>query len=352
MRGKVTLEEGFERAGMEEKSRKEALMYIVSSRREDYVRQISDIHDLRLKVSNENGVGYTVVQLTTTGIQAITDKAEAERIATLTNDWCASQLEGHRDRIGAWACLSMHDPVQASQELRRCVEELGFVGALTCNYQHAGEDGQSILFYDQPEYDVWKTVTELDVPFYMHPSAPTGVIFDKLYKDRPFLIGPPLSFANDVSLHVMGMISNGIFDRFPTLKLVMGHMGEHIPLDFWRIDHWFRDIKAPIAKDQGKVFCKHSIYHYFRNNIWITTSGHFSTITLKYIVDQIGPERVMFSIDHPYEKIEDGYQWWGNDKEAVVEAVGGIENYHKVGRDNAAKLLKLGSFYICDVPVE
>ncbi|OJJ89206.1 amidohydrolase family protein [Aspergillus glaucus CBS 516.65] len=266
------------------------------------MRQINDIHDEHLRLSNEHGIGYTVVSLTVPGIQGITDKAEAEKTAAETNNWVAGQIRDHRDRLSAFACLSMHDPVQAGEELRRCVNELGFHGALLCDFQHAGPNGETYLFYDQPQYDsFWKVLTDLDVSLYIHPAAPADVIYENLYRERLYLIGPPLSFANGVNLHTLGLITNGVFDRFPTAKVIIGHDGEHIPFDFWRINHWFEGVKKPIAQQAGDVMCKKSIYDYFKENIWITTSGHFSTRTLKYVVEEIGADRVLFSTFNIYQ---------------------------------------------------
>lgn len=351
MLGKIVLEEAYERPGMQQKSQHEASLYIAAGDRDRYMRQINDIHDERLRLSNEHGIGYTVVSLTAPGIQGITDKAEAEKTATETNNWVAGQIRDHRDRLGAFACLSMHDPVQAGEELRRCVNELGFRGALLCDFQHARPNGETYLFYDQPQYDsFWKVLTDLDVPLYIHPSAPADVIYEKLYRERLYLIGPPLSFANGVNLHTLSLITNGVFDRFPTAKVIIGHDGEHIPFDFWRINHWFEDVKKPIAQQAGDFMCK-SIYDYFKENIWITTSGHFSTRTLKYVVEEIGADRVLFSVDYPYERIEDGCGWWDDDAKAIQEAVGGVDAYRRIGRDNAKRLLGLGDFHDSSAPV-
>jgi 2,3-dihydroxybenzoate decarboxylase len=160
------------------------------------------------------------------GIQGIADKTVAEKTATLMNNWIAEHIKEHRDHLGAFACLSMHDPVQAGQELRRCVRELGFHGLLLCDSQHAGPNGETYLFYGQPQYDAfWKVLTELDVALYIHTAAPADVILEKLYSQRPFLIGQPLSFANGVRLHTLCLISNGMFDRFPASKVIIGHAG-------------------------------------------------------------------------------------------------------------------------------
>lgn len=141
--------------------------------------------------------------------------------------------------------LSMHNPQEAADELRRTVTRYGFKGALVNDTQRAGADGEDYVFYDQPEWDVfWQTLVELDVPLYLHPRNPTGIVFEKLWKDRQWLIGPPLSFAVGVSLHALGMVTNGVFDRNPKAQVILGHLGEHIPFDMWRINHWF-EVRLP-----------------------------------------------------------------------------------------------------------
>lgn len=340
-------------AGMEIKSQREAALYIHPNDRQRYMEAISDINEKRVKLADEHGIGYTILSLTVPGIQGISDQAEAERRATEVNNWVAEKIKTKPDKLGAFACLSMHDPVQAGRELTRCVKELGFHGALLCDFQHAGPSGETYLFYDQPRYDAfWKVLEELDVPLYIHPAAPADVIYEKLYAQRKFLVGPPLSFANGVNLHLMGLVINGVFDRFPRAKVIVGHLGEHIPFDFWRINHWIEDVERPLAQEQGyDRICQNTIYHYFKKNIWVTTSGHFSTQSLKFVVDAIGADRVLFSVDYPYETIENCSAWWDGNAEEVKAAVGGVENYEKIGRGNAKALLKLGKYHDSEAPV-
>lgn len=352
MKGKIALEEAYEVAGNEKKSQREADLYIAPKDQERYLRQISDINKERIELSDKYGIGYTIISLTVPGIQGIADEVAANKRATEVNDWAYSQVKDHPDKLGAFACLSMHDPAQAAGELRRCVTKYGFHGALVNDFQHSGPNGDDYKFYDQPEYDVfWKEVQDLDVPVYIHPAAPSGVIMDKLYVQRRYLIGPPLSFANGVSLHLLGIITNGVFDRFPNLKIIVGHYGEHIPFDFWRINHWFEDVKKPLAVKQNGVMCKKTIYDYFKKNIWITTSGHFSTETLKFCYDYLGPERILFSVDYPYETIANCSSWFDGHAKEIQAAVGGVENYEKIGRENAKRLLKINKYSECDAPV-
>ncbi|KAI9839003.1 MAG: hypothetical protein M1819_004211 [Sarea resinae] len=352
MLGKIALEEAFDLPGQGEKDKREADLWIAPDDQERYLRQIVDINSERVRLADEHGIGYTIVSHTVPGIQGIADQAAAEKKATEVNNYVAEKIKAHPDKLGAFAALSLHDPAQAAKELRRAVRELGFHGALVNDYQHAGPKGETYLFYDQPAYDVfWETVQDLDVPVYIHPASPQGVLYEQLYAQRKFLVGPPLSFANGVSLHLLGLIINGVFDRFPRLKVIVGHLGEHIPFDFWRINHWFEDKKKKLAAKEGKWVWQKTIYDYFKRNIWVTTSGHFSTITLKYVADQIGVDRILFSVDYPYETIEDGCTWFDGDAAAIKEALGGVDGYRLVGRDNAKKVLKLDKYHDADALV-
>ncbi|KAE8355284.1 amidohydrolase 2 [Aspergillus coremiiformis] len=352
MLGKIALEEAYELPSKVDQSHDQAARYIAPNDLDRYLRQIKSITDERLAISNAHGIGYTVVSLTVPGIQGISSQPDAEHHATEVNNYIWNQIKSHRDRLGAFAALSMHDPVQAGEELRRCVTELGFHGALLNDIQHAGPDGETYLFYDQPEYDAfWKVAVELDVPVYIHPAAPQGQYYRQQYAGRKYLVGPPLSFANGVSLHLLGLLTSGVFDRFPNLKVIVGHLGERIPFDFWRIHHWLEDVEKPLAVQAGDRMCERDICYYFKNNIWVTTSGHFSTPTLKYVCDYLGPERILFSVDYPYETIENGCGWWDGDAEEIMKALGGKDGYLKVGRENAKRLLKLGEFHDSDAPV-
>lgn len=133
--------------------------------------------------------------------------------------------------------------------------------------QRAGPDGDDLIFYDTPEWDVFfKTLTDLDVPMYIHPRLPTGTIYNKFWADRKFLMGPPLSVSNGVSLHILGMITNAVFDRNPKLQVIIGHFGEHIPADMWRINHWFEVpwTREDLPEDDAQVLCREHLDHYLR----------------------------------------------------------------------------------------
>ncbi|KAJ1730692.1 hypothetical protein H4S06_000181 [Coemansia sp. BCRC 34490] len=349
MRGKVSFEEAYEIPDLANSSREQAALYIAPKDLDRYLSEIKSPTGGRLDISNKNGIGYTIYSLTVPGVQGIPEKAKAEKHATDANNWIHNEIKDHRDRMGAFAALSMHDPAQAGQELERCVKQLGFHGALLNNWQRAGPDGETYILYDDPSFDVfWQKCIELDVPVYLHPSAASGKVYDTFYKDRRYLIGPPISFAQDVALHTMGLITNGVFDRNPKLKLILGHLGERIPYDLWRTNHWLEDVERPLADSRGDTMSRKPLLHYFKNNIYITTSGHFSTETVKYVCDYIGADRILFSVDSPYEKVEAGAGWYDKDQENLTKALGGPQQYLDVGRENAKKLFKLGKYHDSD----
>lgn len=328
MQGKIAFEEAFALPRFTEKTRWWASLFATNP--DKHVGEMNDIQKIRLEYMDKYGVDYTILSYTAPGVQDIWDPKEAQALAKEINDYVAGEVAVRPDRFGAFATLSMHDPKEASEELARCVKQLGFKGALVNDTQRAGVDGDDMIFYDGPEWDVfWKQCTDLDVPFYLHPRNPTGTMYERLWAKRKWLVGPPLSFAQGVSLHLLGMVTNGVFDRHPTLKVVIGHLGEHIPFDLWRINHWFEDVKKPLG-----LSCKKTIRDYFAENIWITTSGHFSSTTLNFCINEVSSDRILFSIDYPFESFEDACTWFDKIELSKVD-------HNKIGKENAKKLFKL-----------
>jgi 2,3-dihydroxybenzoate decarboxylase len=324
----IALEEAFNIPSLAEQSAYQARLFVADGNGQAHADRLVDIHGERLAKMDKHGVAHTILSLTAPGIQDFDEPKAAAAAAREVNDWVHQQVQKNPKRFSAFASLSMHNPKDASDELRRCVKELGFVGALVNDNQRLPND--EAAWYDLPEWDdFWSTVTELDVPFYLHPIAPKGEIHRRIYKDRAALIGPVLSFANNVSAHLLGMIVNGVFDRHPKLKIIVGHLGEHIPFDLWRINHWLEDVHKP----RGAVSMKKTIRDYFNENIWVTTSGHFSTLTLKYVQDEIGVDRILFSIDYPYEKFEDACDWF-----KTLDGKFSAEDLAKISHENSQKL--------------
>ena len=290
--------------------------------------RLTDFQDKRLRLMDASGVELMILSLNAPAVQAIFDVPRAIAVAREANDVLAAEIARRPDRFAGFAALPMQDPDAAARELTRCVKELGFVGALVNGFSQAGQ-ADSALYYDLPQYrPFWRTVAELDVPFYLHPRNPLpGAIPG--YDGHNWLLGPNWAFHAETAVHALRLIGAGLFDAHPTLQIILGHLGEGIPAYLWRIDHRNEWMQA-----RHKYAAKRWVADYFRENFVLTTSGNFSTSALNQAIAEIGVERVLWSADYPFEDISDAADWF----DAVPLAEG---DRQKIGRTNAQKLFKL-----------
>lgn len=291
-------------------------------------RRLVDIHDLRLKDMDKHGIEYTILSLNAPAVQAILDVKEAIEAARRYNDFLAEEVAKRPDRFGGFAALPMQDPDAAAEELSRCVKELGFPGALVNGFTQK-EVPDSVIYYDLPEYrPFWARVQDLDVPFYLHPRT---IVRERAqaYEGHPWLFSSAWGFAVETSIHVLRLIGSCLFDEYPKLQIVIGHLGERIPYDMWRIDHRIKTIPAGYP-------AKKPMSAYMRSNVHITTSGHFSDSAFQCAISEMGVDRIMFAVDYPMEVMADGTSWF--DKTRVLSD----EDRIRIGRTNAVELFKLG----------
>ena len=290
--------------------------------------RLTDFQDKRLRLMDASGVEIMIASLNAPAVQAIFDVKRAIAVAREANDYLAAQIAKRPDRFAGFAALAMQDPDEAARGLTRCVKELGFVGALVNGFSQAGQ-AKSAIYYDLPQYrPFWRTVAELDVPFYLHPRNPLpGDI--RAYEGHTWLLGPNWAFHAETAVHALRLIGSGLFDEFPQLQIILGHLGEGIPAYLWRIDHRNGWMKAP-----HKYAAKKSVADYLRNNFILTTSGNFSTSALNQAIAEMGVERVLWSADYPFEDISDAAEWI--DAAPISEG-----DRAKVVRGNASNLFKL-----------
>jgi gamma-resorcylate decarboxylase len=294
----------------------------------DLGHRLVDFQDTRLRFMDETGVEIMIASLNAPAIQGIPDVKRAVELARRANDVLAEEVAKRPDRFVGVAALAMQDPEAAIAELERSVKVLGFKGALVNGYSQVAGSTKPI-HYDLPQYrPFWRAVEKLDVPFYLHPRPPMPGV-SPLYDGHPWLFGPSWSFAAETSLHAMRLIGSGLFDECPRLQIVLGHLGEGLPFYLWRIDNRNNWMKAP-----HKYAAKKPVADYVRANFHVTTSGHFSTPALFDTIAEIGADRVMYSVDYPFEDFGDAAQWF--DKAEISEA-----DRRKIGRTNALKLFKL-----------
>ena len=290
--------------------------------------RLTDIQDMRLAEMDKHGIGMMILSLNAPAVQAIHDVKRAIAVAREANDVLATEVAKRPDRFAAFAALPMQDPEAAAAELTRCVNELGMVGALVNGFSQAGSP-DSVLYYDLPQYrPFWRTVEALDVPFYLHPRNPLPS-WSKVYEGHNWLLGPNWAFSAETAVHALRLIGSGLFDECPRLNIVLGHLGEGIPVQLWRIDGRNGWMQAP-----HKYPAKHGVGHYFRKHFHVTSSGNFHTPSLMNAVTELGAERVMFSVDWPFEAVDQAAAWFD-----AAQIDDGMRA--KIGRDNAVKLFKL-----------
>jgi len=254
------------------------------------------------------------------------DTKKAIELSKRANDKLAELVAKRPDRFAGFAALPMQDPDAAAAELTRCVKDFGFKGALVNGFTQK-DVPDSGIYYDIPEYrGFWGQVSKLDVPFYLHPRSQIKSRAVE-YEGHPWLMSSPWGFAADTALHSLRMCGSGLFDDYPNLKIIIGHMGEGIPYNLWRIDARMRFSPRGYT---GKRY----LGEYFLDNFYITTSGNFSTPTFQCALTVVGIERMLFSVDYPFEDTKDAASWFDSMQMAESDKL-------KIARSNAIKLFKL-----------
>lgn len=260
------------------------------------VREVlEDFGERRLAGMDRNNIERSVLSLAGPGVQVEPDTAVAVKMARKCNDFLAEQISHHPDRYAGFAHLALQDPLEAASELERCVRQLGFNGAMI-NGQTNG------AYLDDDRFSVvWERASDLNVPIYIHPSNPADVPY--MYHNHPELFGPVWSWTVETGNHALRILFSGVFDRFPKAKLILGHMGETLPYQLWRFDsRW-------AISNRGNMSLDMTPSDYFKRNIYATTAGVCSDEPLRCAMDAMGADRVMFSSDYPFEKIDEAGSW-------------------------------------------
>lgn len=322
MTGKIALEEHFTLPETAEADR--GLGYALFT--PELRLQIQDMGSGRIAEMDRGGVELSILSLPGPGIQSIPGISQAITTAQRSNDYLAEHIAKYPKRLKGFAALPLQDPQAAALELTRCVKELGFCGALVAGFSQIGE-ADSAVFYDLPQYrSFWATVQQLDVPFYLHPRVPLATR-QQAYEGHPWLVGSAWGFAAETSLHALRLMGSGLFDEYPKLRVILGHLGEGLPFSIWRVDH-------RISKGGRPSKAKLPMAHYLRENFYITTSGNFRTQALTDVLLEVGPDRVLYSVDYPFEDMAEAANWF--DQAAISEP-----DRRKIAYSNARQLFHL-----------
>jgi len=288
-------------------------------------QQLLDLQGRRIADMDANGIGYAILSLNAPAIQGIGDTARAVAVAKRANDVLAQAVESRPDRFGGLAALPMQDPEAATGELTRCVDRLGFVGALVNGFSELG--GDRVQYYDDPRFErFWARVEELDVPFYLHVRDPLPSRAP-VYDGHPWFMGSAWAFGAEAAVHALRLMGCGLFDRHPRLRIILGHLGEGLPFMVWRLDN-------RLKKSPRGIPAKRTMSEYLRTNFYVTTSGQFRTSSMIDAIAEMGVDRVLFSADYPFENTIDASTWFDNAEISEGDRL-------KIGRGNAAALFKL-----------
>ena len=283
--------------------------------------RLKDLSEWRLREMDEAGIDVQVLSMAGNALYQL-DPETAVKTATGINDRLAEAVKVHPARFAAFACLPTTSPKAAADELERCVTKYGFKGAMT----HGLTQGQ--FLDDKKFWPIWERAAALDVPVYMHPAEPHKTVIDVYYKDYlgtfPGIISAPLGYTVETAVQGVRMVLSGVFEAYPNLKIILGHMGEGLPFLLWRIDHTLKNPgNAPI--EFREIFCKH---------FWITTSGFFSDPALICSMLEMGTDRIIFSVDWPWGNNKQGVDWLDN---MSISA----EDKAKIYHGNVEKLLRM-----------
>jgi predicted TIM-barrel fold metal-dependent hydrolase len=285
--------------------------------------RLADLGSIRLKGMDAGAIDLQVISHTASGRVPLSAGEDA-RLTREANDQLASAVAAHPDRFAGFAALPMADPEAAAAELERAVRSLGFKGAMI----NGTTNGR---FLDDPSFlPILERAVALDVPIYIHPAPPPVAVQEIYYTGFDPAVNYSLSTAgwgwhSEVGIHSLRLILAGVFDRLPSLQIIIGHMGEMIPFMLARINN----VLTPVAKNLQR-----KVPEYFLQNFYITTSGFFADPLLLLALQVVGSDRIIFSVDYPYSTNEQGREFL--DGASISPA-----DKEKISHLNAERLLKL-----------
>ena len=250
------------------------------------VALLSDFGDQRLAAMDEAGLDVAVLSLSGPGVQIEPNTRVAVRLASEANDRLAVEVQRRPERYAGFAHLAMQDPKASADELDRSVRDLGFAGAMVNGHTNG-------VYLDDPRYDAfWERMQALDVPLYLHPD--NAYVKPYAMEGCDELLKAIWEWNCETSSHFLRLLFSGVFDRFPRLKVILGHMGETLPYVLWRLDS-----RAALNTKNRPLKLPPSAY--LRRNLYVTTSGQCDDVPLIAALSALGDEHVLFSIDYPYE---------------------------------------------------
>jgi predicted TIM-barrel fold metal-dependent hydrolase len=285
--------------------------------------QLIDLGNSRLAAMDAARIDMQVLSLAGGDMDKL-DSATATSLAQDTNDILTAAVAAHPDRFAAFATLNLQNPATAARELERSIRELHFVGTMV-----NGTTGG--LFLDDPRFTpFWEAAQSLDAPVYLHPAPPPALVMQAYFSGLPQDLAFMLSTAGwgwhvETGMHALRLIATGLFERFPRLQIIIGHMGENLPYSLARAD-------AVLSRSRQKL--SRSVADTFHQHFHITTSGYFTLPPLLCALEVVGADRILFSIDYPFSPTEIGRRFLDSIPLSPTDL-------SKIAHQNAERLLKI-----------
>jgi 2,3-dihydroxybenzoate decarboxylase len=278
----------------------------------------------RLAGMDASGISVAILSHTVPGVQGIIDPAAAVTAAREINDRLAAEIANQPTRYAGFASIAVQDPNAAARELDRAVTRLGLKGAMINGYTNTA-DPQRVEYLDEAKFlPFWEAAAALNAPIYLHPRP---ALDQRIFEGHSELIGATWGFAPEAATHALRLIYSGLFDRFPSLTVVLGHLGETLPYFSWRIQHCFE-------YNPSDKRVERRLQDYLSDNFYVSTSGLFSDQALIGAMLTIGADRMLFACDYPYEVMEPAARWI--ERAAISEG-----DRKKIAAGNARRLFKI-----------
>jgi 5-carboxyvanillate decarboxylase len=264
-----------------------------SPRTNAIVERLQDLGERRVGDMDSAGIAKQVISLTAPGLQ-IFDADTAAGLAVSYNDQLAEAVRGRPSRFAGLAAVAPHAPNAAAKELERAVTRLGLRGAIVNSHTH-GE-----YLDDQKFWPLFEAAEALEVPVYIHPQTPPPSMIGPLLESG--LDGAIYGFAVETGMHLLRVIMSGALDRFPRLKIVVGHLGEAIPFWLFRVDFFHRGIVNTKRYKNIRPLEKRPS-DYMKENVYVTTSGMAWEPAIMFVRSVLGADRVLYAMDYPYQYV-------------------------------------------------
>lgn len=265
-----------------------------SERAREIVERLLDLGARRIADMDATGIDVAVIALTAPGVQPLPAE-EAKPMAVRANDALAEACARYPKRFVGMTSIAPQDPLWSAGEIRRGAA-LGFKGVMV-NSHTQGE------YLDDPKYDpIFRALVDVGQPLYIHPSTPPDSMIGPMLEAG--LDGAIFGFGVETGMHLLRLITIGIFDRHPSLQIIVGHMGEALPYWLYRLDYMHQAGVRSKRYERMKPL-KKTIADYMRSNVYVTTSGMAWAPAIKFAQDVLGADRVMYAMDYPYEYVPD-----------------------------------------------